>query len=63
MSVHEFFISREQAELLVDLIEWNWASARFADTAGDAMELAVELREKFGMAKQPDIKYGSAKES
>jgi hypothetical protein len=62
MSARQFLISRDQAELLVELIEWNWASARFVDTAGDAMELAVELREEFGMGQQPAIEYGSAKE-
>lgn len=59
MSAHVFSISHDVAELLIDLLECNWVDGRFTTTAREGMDLAVELRKRFGMSDPPDLSYDS----
>ncbi len=56
MSAHEILINREEAELLVDLLEYNYQTGKFYH-AGEGIELAEIIRKKFGMCKQPELIY------
>lgn len=53
----EITISRDEAELLVDVLEHNYKTGRFYP-AGVGADLAAKLRDKFGMSEQPTV--GSA---
>ena len=57
MSAHEFWVSRDLAELMVDLLEDNYKTGKYVHTAGEGADFAVELREKFGMPKQSTLKF------
>jgi hypothetical protein len=48
-------ISRDQGELLVDLLERNYRRGEVQPT-GVGADLAVDIRERFGMPPQPEIK-------
>ena len=55
--VQKITITRDEAELLVDLLEDNYRAARYSH-AGQGADLAVQIRELFGMGPQTDLVYG-----
>jgi len=50
----EIFLSRDEAELLVDLLENNFITGLF-EPSGVGADLAVNLRKDFGMMPQPKL--------
>lgn len=48
-------INRDEAELLVDLLENNYTDEDPIQPSGTGADLAVEIRELFGMAEQPEL--------
>jgi hypothetical protein len=56
MGVHKFFIDRDLAEFLVDLIEYNYTHTKdLIPHSGTGADFASELRDAFGMMEQPDL--------
>ena len=51
-------LNRDEAHLLVDLLEENYETAKY-EHAGTGADLAAEIRELFGMIRQPELKYKS----
>lgn len=52
----ELWMSRQEAELIVDLLEENFKNAGSDSEIG--ADYASELREIFGMVDQPEMVYG-----
>ena len=50
----EIFISRDEADLLVDLLENNFITGLF-EPSGAGADLAKSIREDFGMSPQPKL--------
>ncbi len=50
-------LNRDDAELLVDLLENNYESLSPVGNAGLGTDLASDIRELFGMCEQPDLKF------
>lgn len=48
-------LTRDEAELLVDLLEDNYCNGNF-QPVGVGADLSTEIREKFGMNEQPPLK-------
>lgn len=48
----QMWLTRDEAELMVDLLEDNFKTGRF-DPAGVGADLADEIREAFGMLPYP----------
>jgi hypothetical protein len=53
--IHQITVSRDIAELLVDLLETNWNTDDFPDPGGQGVQLAEDLRKLFGMVRQPRL--------
>ena len=60
MQAH-IWLNRDRAELLVSLLEDNFRRGGKVG-AGDGADLAVHIREVFGMGEQPKMTHGEAKE-
>ena len=58
----QVWLTRDEAELLVDLLEDNYRNAKISPY-GVGADLAVEIREIFGMVKQPNMKCKENHES
>jgi len=58
----EIRISRDEAELLVDLLANNYITGLF-EPSGVGADLAVNLRADFGMDGQPDLEKVKAIEA
>lgn len=53
-------LTRDEAELIVDVLEHNYETGGFGQ-AGLGADVAREIREIFGMGKQPMLVYGGNK--
>ena len=51
----DVMLTRDEAELLVDLLEDNYKYGK-REPSGVGADLAVQIREIFGMGEQPKIK-------
>ena len=51
----QIWITRDEAELLVDVLEDNYKTGKF-EQAGVGADFASEVRRLFGMVEQPDLK-------
>ncbi len=54
----QLWLNRDEAELLVDVLEDNYRTGKF-EPAGVGADFANELREQFGMVEQPKMEYKS----
>lgn len=45
---------RDEAELLIDLLEENYCTVKYPVHAGIGLDLATQLRELFGMSKRDE---------
>lgn len=55
-------LSRDEAELIVEVLEHNYETGEFGQVGlqvGSGADVARELREIWGMAKQPILIYKS----
>lgn len=52
----QIWLIRDEAELLVDMLEDNYKTAKYYN-AGMGADLAAEIREFFGMIEQPPMEY------
>lgn len=55
-------INRDEGELLVDLLEHNYQTGKFNNAAGRGCDLAADIRELFGMDKQPKLIFEELKD-
>lgn len=54
----QIYLTRDDAELLVDILEDNYETGKLEPAARGA-DLALEIRRIFGMVEQPELKYKS----
>ena len=59
MSVHDITINRDEAELIIYVLEANFLLGLRAMNDGMGMDVSDIIREKFGMLEAPDYKYRS----
>jgi len=52
MSAHQVWITRDQAELVVDLVEAYYDGKEVITDGGTGLDFTDELREKFGMIER-----------
>lgn len=52
----QIWLTRDEAELLVDLLEFNYRTDLFSHS-GMGADLASQIRALFGMGEQPELKF------